>query len=76
MKVLLKYRLNDKIIEEIVELIEGEVTGYAKEIPIGIKIPALENHTMFEDDEGLFSLPNEDIIEIKRFNNIPKFSDN
>lgn len=70
MKVLLKYRSNKRIVEEVVDLIQGEAKAF------GTTISAPENHTMFEDYEGLFSLPNEDIIEIRELNNIPKPSEN
>lgn len=70
MKVLLKYRSNSRILEEIVELIQGEVSAF------GTILQVPDNHTMFEDEEGLWALCNDDIIEIKPLKTIPKFSDN
>jgi hypothetical protein len=56
-----------EVITEIVEKVSPVDPVYAGGVPVGMSVSLFERpgHTLFEDAEGLFDLPNERIIKLE-----------
>jgi hypothetical protein len=65
MKVYIKYKNEGKVFEQITNLLENTEKVRIKGTDDWIDFPEFEGWTAFSDEEGIFMISNEDILEMR-----------
>ena len=65
MKVYIKYKNEGKVFEQITNLLENTEKVRIKGTDDWIDFPEFKGWTAFSDEEGIFMISNEDILEMR-----------